>query len=154
MVLVMSTCAFFVHGAMNEGGIIEVSQAGSSSVSFATDLTLLGTCLEVCLNCYSYVSRTWLGFLRNRKRFGSWQNGKILGLLELISQFDPCLACQISKYGNSGKGNPSYLSKTTCEELIQLMAQTVHAFIVDEVNLLVILVYQLIQHQICHISIS
>ncbi|KAG7154647.1 putative Zinc finger MYM-type protein 1-like 9, partial [Homarus americanus] len=40
----------------------------------------------------------------------------------------------ISKYGNSGKGNPSYLSKTTCEELIQLVAQKVHALIVDEVK--------------------
>ncbi len=38
------------------------------------------------------------------------------------------------KYGNSGKGNPSYLSKTTCEELIQLTAQKVYALIVDEVK--------------------
>ena len=39
---------------------------------------------------------------------------------ELIDQFEPFLAGLISKYGNSGKGNPSYLSKTTCVELIQL----------------------------------
>lgn len=68
------------------------------------------------------------------ERFGSLQNGNFLGLLELISQFDPFLAGHISKYGNSGKGNCSYLSKTTCEELIQLMAQKVHASIVDEVK--------------------
>ena len=38
------------------------------------------------------------------------------------------------KYGNAGKGNPSYLSKSTCDEFIQLMAQKVHALIVDEVK--------------------
>ncbi|XP_038637303.1 zinc finger MYM-type protein 1-like [Scyliorhinus canicula] len=70
----------------------------------------------------------------NAGKFGSLQNGNFLGLLELISQFDPFLAGHILKYGNSGKGNPSYLSKTTCEELIQLMAQKVHALIVDEVK--------------------
>ena len=59
---------------------------------------------------------------------------KFLGLLELVSQFDPFLAGNILKYGNSGKGNPSYLSKTTYEELIQPMAQQVHALIVDEVK--------------------
>ena len=75
-----------------------------------------------------------LAFRGTEERFGSLQNGNFLGLLELISQFDPFLAGHISKYGNSGKGNPSYLSKTTCEELIQLMAQKVHALIVDEVK--------------------
>ncbi len=75
-----------------------------------------------------------LAFLGTEERFGSLQNGKFLGLLELISQFDPFLAGHILKYGNSGKGNPSYLSKTTCEELLQLMAQKVHALIVDEVK--------------------
>lgn len=55
-------------------------------------------------------------------------------MLELISQFDPFLAGHITKYGNSAKGNPSYLSKATCEELIQLMAQKVHTLIVDKVK--------------------
>ena len=49
-----------------------------------------------------------------------------LELLELISQLDPFLAGHISKYGNSGK--------TTCEKLIQLMAQKVHALIVDKIK--------------------
>ena len=53
---------------------------------------------------------------------------------ELISQSDPFLAGHISKHGTPGKGNPSYLFKTTSEELIHLMAQKVHAFIVDEIK--------------------
>ncbi len=63
-----------------------------------------------------------LAFRGTEERFGSLQNGNFLDLLERISQFDQFLAGHILKYGNSGKGNPSYLSKTTCEELIQLMA--------------------------------
>jgi len=53
--------------------------------------------------------------------------------LRLFSQFDPFSAGHISKYGNSGKINP-YLSKNTYKELIHLMAQEVHALIVDEVK--------------------
>ena len=73
-------------------------------------------------------------FRGTEERFGSWQNGKFIGLLEIISQFDPFLAGYISKYGNSGKGNPSYLSKTVCAEFIQLMAQKIQVHIVDEVK--------------------
>ena len=51
-----------------------------------------------------------------------------------ISQFNPFLVGHISKCGNSGKENISYLSKTTFEELIQLMAQKVHALIVGQVK--------------------
>ena len=55
--------------------------------------------------------------------FGSLQNGNYLGLLELVSQFDTFLASHIAKYGNSGKGNPSHLSKTICEELIEITVE-------------------------------
>ncbi|XP_060119403.1 zinc finger and SCAN domain-containing protein 21-like, partial [Heteronotia binoei] len=37
-------------------------------------------------------------------------------------------------YGNAGKGNPSYLSKTIREELFELMAKKVHSVITDEIN--------------------
>ena len=52
----------------------------------------------------------------------------------MISQFDPFLASHIAKYGNSVKGNPSYLSKTICEERIEIMSQKVHEGIEDEVK--------------------
>ena len=68
---------------------------------------------------------------KNDLDHGKWD---FLGMLDLISQFDPFLPGHILKYGNSGKGNPFYLSKTTSEELIQLMAQKLHALIVDEVK--------------------
>ncbi|XP_032890687.1 zinc finger MYM-type protein 1-like [Amblyraja radiata] len=75
-----------------------------------------------------------LAFRGKVEKFGSLNNGNYLGLLELISQFDPFLAAHISRYGNAGKGNPSYLSKMICEELIELMAKKVHSVIIDEIN--------------------
>lgn len=75
-----------------------------------------------------------LAFRGKVEKFGSLNNGNYLGLLELISQFDPFLAAHISRYGNAGKGNPSYLSKTICEELIELMAKKVHSVIIDKIN--------------------
>ena len=74
-----------------------------------------------------------LAFRGTEERLGSWQNGS-LGLLELISQFDPFLAGHISKYWDSGKGIPSYLSKITYKKLILLMAQKVHMLTVEEVK--------------------
>ena len=75
-----------------------------------------------------------LSFRGTNEKFGALDNGNFLGLLELISQFDPFLAAHISRYGNAGRGNPSYLPKTICEELIELIAKKVHSVIFDEVN--------------------
>ncbi|XP_065650991.1 uncharacterized protein LOC136079198 [Hydra vulgaris] len=55
-------------------------------------------------------------------------------LLELVRQFDLFLASHIAKNGNSGKGNPSYLSKTICEELIEIMSKKVREVIADKVK--------------------
>lgn len=66
-----------------------------------------------------------LPFRGDNEQFGSPNNGNYLGLLELIAKFDPFLLAHINRYGNSGSGNPSYLSKNVCEEIIQLMAKKV-----------------------------
>ncbi|GBP12569.1 Zinc finger MYM-type protein 1 [Eumeta japonica] len=68
------------------------------------------------------------------EKFRCSQNGNFLALLELISQFDPFLAAHITKYGNTGKGNVSYLSKTIYEELIMIMAQKVHGKIISQIK--------------------
>ncbi|GBP77371.1 Zinc finger MYM-type protein 1 [Eumeta japonica] len=68
------------------------------------------------------------------EKFGSPQNGNFLALLELISQFDLFLAAHITKYGNTGKGNVSYLSKTIYEELIMIMAQVGHGKIISQIK--------------------
>ncbi|XP_046856081.1 uncharacterized protein LOC124449178 [Xenia sp. Carnegie-2017] len=48
--------------------------------------------------------------------------------------FDPFLAQHINRNANKGKGHTSYLSKTICEEFIQLMATRVREQIFTEVK--------------------
>jgi hypothetical protein len=57
-----------------------------------------------------------------------------LGIIELLSQFDPFLCEHIKKYGNVRKGIPSYLSVMICEEFIELMGSKVFAAIVTEIQ--------------------
>lgn len=64
-----------------------------------------------------------LAFRVTNEQFGFLQNGYYLGLLDLICQFHPFLSSHIAKYENSEKGNISYLSKTKCEELIDIMSK-------------------------------
>ena len=56
------------------------------------------------------------------------------GVLELISKFDPFLRNHIETYGNKGKGRPSYLSSTICEEFIEIMGSTVLSVIITELK--------------------
>ena len=65
------------------------------------------------------------------KIVGSPQNGNYLGTLELIALFDPFLAQHINRNANKGRRGTSYLSKTICEEFIQLMATRVREHIVN-----------------------
>ena len=67
------------------------------------------------------------------RRCGSEHNGNYLRCLELLSEYDPFLAQHIEKYGNRGRGNPSYLSSTICEEFVLLMAEEVRQVIINEI---------------------
>jgi len=62
-------------------------------------------------------------------------NDNYLGIIELISQFDPFLIEHILKYGSQGTENPSYLSKNIWEELIQLMAKKILKTIIEEIHI-------------------
>ena len=74
-----------------------------------------------------------LAFRGSNEKFGTESNGNFIGLLELIAQFDPFLAEHIKNYGDSGSRKTNYLSKTTCEELIVLIARKVLQSISDDV---------------------
>lgn len=75
-----------------------------------------------------------LPFYGDNETIGSKYNGNFLGCLELISQFDPFLSSHLQKYGNPGKGNVSYLSSTTVDEFINIMAEKVTARIIEEIS--------------------
>ena len=64
---------------------------------------------------------------------GSAQNGNYLGILELLSKYDPFLKNHIAKYANKGPGHTSYLSHKIADEIIAIMAKKVHDNITEEV---------------------
>ena len=73
-------------------------------------------------------------FRGHTELFGKKDNGNYLGLLELLSQFDPFLAEHIRRYGNKGRGQVSYLSSTICEEFVKLLSDRVKAKIIAEIK--------------------
>ena len=50
------------------------------------------------------------------------------------SKYDPVLKQDIISYAEKGRGTVSYLSKTICEEFINLMAKKVFQHIKDEIK--------------------
>ncbi|CAK1589517.1 unnamed protein product [Parnassius mnemosyne] len=76
-----------------------------------------------------FLASRGLAFRGENERFGSSQNGNYLGILELLSEYDPFLKEHINTYGNKGHGVTSYLSANICEEFIGLMGEKVLACI-------------------------
>ncbi|XP_025412151.1 zinc finger MYM-type protein 1-like [Sipha flava] len=66
-----------------------------------------------------------LAFEGNDSRLGSPSNGNFLGILEVISEFDPFLKQHMNERANKGSGNVSYFSMRICNEIIDLMANEV-----------------------------
>ena len=81
-----------------------------------------------------FLSERGLPFRGDNEILNSPHNGIYLGVLELISKFDPFLRNHIETYGNKGKGRPSYLSSTICEEFIEIMGSTVLSVIITELK--------------------
>ncbi|CAI6354679.1 unnamed protein product [Macrosiphum euphorbiae] len=79
-----------------------------------------------------YLSSHGLPFRGDNEVFGEKYYGNFLGLLELISEFDPFLKTHIELHGNKGRGHPSYLSKTILNELIILIKRRVINYIENE----------------------
>lgn len=75
-----------------------------------------------------------LPFFGRNETIGSSSNGNFLGCLELISEFDPFLAKHLETSGNPGSGYTSYLSSTTIDEFIDLMAKKVFNVIISEIK--------------------
>ena len=82
-----------------------------------------------------FLAERGLAFRGDSHRFGDIDNGNCLGCMELMSKFDPFLKAHIEKYGNAGRGTPSYLSLNVCEEFIHLMGQKVLDEVISRVKL-------------------
>ncbi|XP_040197362.1 zinc finger MYM-type protein 1-like [Rana temporaria] len=81
-----------------------------------------------------FLASRGLPFRGENQIIGSAKNGNYLGILELLSEFDPFLEEHLKLYGNPGKGNPSYLSANICEEFIEIMGQHVLSAILEEIK--------------------
>ena len=81
-----------------------------------------------------FLAQREFAFRGQEEILGSCSNGNFLGLIELLSQFDPFLASHISRCGNAGRGSVSYMSSSTCNEFIQLIAKEVLSSIISQVK--------------------
>ncbi|XP_018398452.1 PREDICTED: zinc finger MYM-type protein 1-like [Cyphomyrmex costatus] len=72
-----------------------------------------------------FLSERSLAFRGTNEILGSPNNGNFLGIIELLSKYDPFLEEHIKKYGNCGSGHVNYLSSTIYEELIEEIAKLV-----------------------------
>lgn len=59
-----------------------------------------------------------------------------MGVLQVISEFDPFLKAHPEKYGNAGKGTPSHLSSKTYLGFIEVMGEELLAQIISQIKVL------------------
>lgn len=81
-----------------------------------------------------FLSTRGLAFRGEHEVIGSPNNGNYLGVMELISKFDPFLKEHFNLHANQGRGHVSYLSKDICEEFIHIMANKVKNEIVSQIK--------------------
>jgi hypothetical protein len=84
-----------------------------------------------------FLSSRGIAFRGENQIIGSQHNGNYLGCLKLINQFDPFLLEHLNKYGNQGKGNPSYLSVNICNEFMNIMERQVLNTILSELKVVI-----------------
>ena len=81
--------------------------------------------LERVAETICFLSEHALAFRGSDELIGSPRAGNYLGILELLGKFDPFLQQHINQNANKGRGSHFYLSKTVCDEFIQLMGKQV-----------------------------
>jgi hypothetical protein len=104
------------------------------AIQFNTDRQYWKEVLKRIIAVIKFLASRGLPLRWDNQTIGSVRNGNCLGIMELLSQFDPFFCEHIKKYGNTGKGIPSYLSVTICEEFIELMGSKLLAAIVTEIQ--------------------
>ena len=75
-----------------------------------------------------------LAFRGDSHVIGHPKHGNFLGVIELLSKFDPFLADHLARYGNKGTGKPSYLSQRIMEEVILMLSSEVTKLILISIS--------------------
>jgi hypothetical protein len=104
------------------------------AIQFNSDRQYRKEVIKRIIAVIKFLASRGLPLRRDNQNIGSVRNGNYLGTMELLSQFDPFLCEHMKEYGNAGKGIPSYLSVTICEEFIELMGSKVLTAIVTEIE--------------------
>jgi len=102
---------------------------------FETECQYWTDVLKRVVATVKFLSELGLAFRGDTHTFGSPNNGNYMGCLELISQFDPFLREHIARFGNAGRGTPSYLSTTICDEFVHLMWEKVLSEIINDIQI-------------------
>lgn len=77
------------------------------------DVAYWRSILQRIIAVIKFLGARGLAFRGANQQCGSDQNGNFLGILDLLSEFDPLVANHIARYGNKGAGSidlDSYLS--------------------------------------------
>ena len=93
--------------------------------------------LERIVEVIKFLCERGLAFRGQNESIGSKSNGNYLGILELLSKFDPFLSTHIEKYKTVQEGGGrtvSYLSSTICNEFIDIMGKKVLDAIIAEIK--------------------
>ena len=86
--------------------------------------------LEQIIEVVKFLAERSLAFCGSDEKIGS----HYLGLFELLAKFDLFMAEHIKAHADKGKGHTSYLSKTICEEFINLIGSSVHDSVICELK--------------------
>jgi hypothetical protein len=104
------------------------------AIQFINDRQYCKEVLKTIIAVIKLLASRGLPLTGDNQTIGSVRNGNHLGIMKLLSQFDPFLCEHIKKYGTAGKGITSYFSVTICEEFRELMGSKVLAAIVIKIQ--------------------
>ncbi|XP_037041015.1 uncharacterized protein LOC119077809 [Bradysia coprophila] len=90
--------------------------------------------LKRILSVVRFLSSRGLPFRGDSQQIGESSNGNFLGLIELISEYDPVIKQHLEQYANRGRGSVSYLSAETVNEFIHVMARKVEVEIINQIH--------------------
>lgn len=90
--------------------------------------------LDRIIEVIKFLAERGLPLRGTDEKLGSPHNGNYLGVLELLAKFDPFLQEHLKNHANRGKGSVSYLSKTICDEFIDMIAKNMLDHIIKEIK--------------------
>ncbi|XP_015120741.1 zinc finger MYM-type protein 1-like [Diachasma alloeum] len=90
--------------------------------------------LRRVISTIKFLAECGLAFRGDNELIGSSSNGNLLGIRELLAEYDPFLATHLKERANKGSGHVNYLSSTICEQIIALMGEKLLNEILERVK--------------------